>query len=236
MFNPRPRIESIPITPRHACHVIDDALLEPERWVDFAAAHGAEFVESGHNAYPGPELRMDDAVSAQLDLFFSTHLRSLLGARRTERMYSRMSIATRAPESLHPRQRIPHIDRLDATPGQCLAASVLYLFKDETLGGTNFYMPRRPQAEILKLMADASTLPTAAFERETGIGPAYMRGSNAWFQQVLCVPARFNRLIVYDGGVFHSGDIATPEKLSPDPREGRLTFNGFFICRRALSA
>jgi len=236
MFNPRPRIESIPITPRHACHVIDDALLEPERWVDFAAVHAQDFVESGHNAYPGPELRMDDAVSAHLDAFFAMHLRGLLGARRTERMYSRMSIATRAPAALHPRQRIPHVDRLDASRTQCLAASVLYLFKDATLGGTNFYVPRRPQAEILQLMADANTLPVDAFERSTGIGPAYMRGSNAWFEQVLSVPARFNRLIVYDGGLLHSGDIASPDKLTADPRQGRLTFNGFFVCRRALTA
>ena len=236
MFNPRPRVESIAITPRHACHVIDDALLEPERWIDFAAVNAHDFVESGHNAYPGPELRMDDGVSAQLDAFFALHLRARLGARRTERMYTRMSIATRAPQDLHPRQRIPHVDRLDAARTQCLAASVLYLFHDASLGGTNFYMPRRPQPEILQLMADANTLPVDEFQRATGIGPAYMRGSNAWFEQVLSVPARFNRLIVYDGGLFHSGDIASPEKLTADPRRGRLTFNGFFVCRRALAA
>ena len=33
MFNPDPRIRTIPIAGGHACHVVDDALLQPERWV-----------------------------------------------------------------------------------------------------------------------------------------------------------------------------------------------------------
>ena len=89
---------------------------------------------------------------------------------------------------------------------------------------------------IDKLMAEANTLAADVFEQATGIGPAYMRGGNAWFDHVLTVPARFNRLIVYDGGLFHSGDIACPDRLTADPRRGRLTYNGFFVCRRALVA
>lgn len=34
MFNPSPRIQVIPIPGRHACYVIDDALREPERWIE----------------------------------------------------------------------------------------------------------------------------------------------------------------------------------------------------------
>ncbi|MFY8123555.1 MAG: DUF6445 family protein [Silanimonas sp.] len=39
-------------------------------------------------------------------------------------------------------------------------------------------------------------------------------------------------MIVYSGTVFHSGEIAHPERLSDDPAIGRLTINGFFTCRR----
>jgi hypothetical protein len=46
------------------------------------------------------------------------------------------------------------------------------------------------------------------------------------------VPAKWNRLIFYDGGMLHSGDIRKPERMSPDPRVGRLTLNGFFTSRR----
>jgi hypothetical protein len=44
--------------------------------------------------------------------------------------------------------------------------------------------------------------------------------------------AKWNRLIFYDGAMLHSGDIRRPEKLSADPRAGRLTLNGFFTSRR----
>lgn len=235
MFNPNPRIQVLPITPRNACYVIDDALREPQRWVEYAAAHAAQFVESPRNAYPGPELRMPDAISAQLDAYFAAHVRGRLGARRTLRMYSRLALATRAPETLHPRQWLCHIDRLEAEPGQSIAASVLYLFGDAALGGTSFYLPKRPLAQIAQLVQDSGAMDAAAFSAKYRLQPGYMAASNDWFHQVLTVPARWNRLIFYPGTVFHSGQMPAPERLSADPRTGRLTLNGFFVCRRALA-
>jgi hypothetical protein len=38
--------------------------------------------------------------------------------------------------------------------------------------------------------------------------------------------------VFYDGNLFHSSHILAPELLSDDPARGRLTLNGFFICRR----
>jgi len=46
------------------------------------------------------------------------------------------------------------------------------------------------------------------------------------------IDAKWNRLIFYDGAMLHSGDIRLPERLSADPRRGRLTLNGFFTSRR----
>jgi hypothetical protein len=109
MFNPRPRIEVVAIAGRPACYVIDDALLEPERWVDYAVARTAEFEDSQHNAYPGPELRMPDDISARLDGFFAMHLRRHFDARRMLHMYSRLSLTTRRPGQLEPRQWLCHI-------------------------------------------------------------------------------------------------------------------------------
>ena len=72
--------------------------------------------------------------------------------------------------------------------------------------------------------------------RLVGLVPAdgYMTAGNPWFERIAAVPARFNRLIVYPGSVFHGADIQSPERLDPDPRAGRLTMNGFFVCRRRL--
>jgi hypothetical protein len=230
MFNPHPRIQSLPITPRHVCIVADDVLLDPAAWVDFAAQHSAHFQETAHNAFPGPELRLPDALSQPLAMFFDRHLRDRLGARRTVRMHARLSLVMRAPERLAPTQWIPHVDRLALEPGQRAFACVLYLFDDPALGGTAFYRPRRPPAEVLGLLRDSAQLDAEAFAARHGIAPGYP-GPSPWFDRVLSVPARRNRLIAYDGGVFHAGEIAAAQRLSADPCQGRLTVNGFFVCR-----
>jgi hypothetical protein len=41
------------------------------------------------------------------------------------------------------------------------------------------------------------------------------------------VPARFNRLVFYDGSLPHSGHITHPELLSDNVSKGRLTLNFF---------
>lgn len=236
MFHPRPHIETVSIGGRHVCCVIDDALLDPDALVAHAVTQREAFVESGHNAYPGPELRMPAAFSAQLDAFFSVHVRRHLDARRTERMYSRLAITTTPSDRLSPAQSICHVDRLSVDPGQCVAAAVLYLFRDPRLGGTSFYAPKAPPAEIVPLVLDAAKLDAAAFEAKYGLRTGYMTASNAWFEKVASVPARWNRLIFYTGTIFHSGEIAHPELLTDDPRTGRLTLNGFFTCRRNAAA
>ena len=235
MFNPNPRIQTVPIAGRHVCHVIDDALREPEALVEFAARHRGHFEETAHNAYPGFELRMPDAFSAQLDAFFATHIRSRLGMRRTERMYSRLAITATPPERLKPFQSICHVDRLSVEPQHRIAASVLYLFRDAQLGGTAFYAPKHPPEVIVPLIQDSSSLDADAFRDKYGIATGYMTDSNAWFEKLCVVPARFNRIIFYEGTLFHSGEIAHPELLDDDPLRGRLCLNGFFTCRRSLS-
>jgi hypothetical protein len=236
MFNPRPRIERLAIGPRHDCLVIDDALLEPERWVEYAATHRGDFAELERNAYPGPELQLPEAATMQLEAFFALHLRRLLGGRRTLRRMGRLSLATAAPEALGPRQCFCHVDHLDLPPGHMIAASVLYLFRDPALGGTGFYMPKKPPGDIAGLVRAAAEWPAEKFHAETGIARGYMTDSNAWFHKVLAVEPRWNRMIVYPGTVLHSADIAAPRLLSEDPRYGRLTINGFFACTRALPA
>jgi hypothetical protein len=236
VFNPNPRIETVPIAGRHVCYVIDDALRDPEALIDYAAAHAAEFAEAGHNAYPGPELRMPDAFSAQLDAFFAQHLRGRFDVRRTERMYSRLAITATPPDQLSPAQSICHVDRLSVTAQHRIVASVLYLFRDPQLGGTSFYAPLHPPEVILPMVADSGTMTPDTFRERYGIETGYMTASNAWFEKIVTVPARFNRLIFYLGTLFHTGEIAHPELLVRDPRRGRLSLNGFFTCRRRIDA
>lgn len=235
MFRPDPVVQRIPLGDSAVC-IVDDALLAPEQWVRDAVAHVQRFREAPYNAYPGLELRMPDAVAASIAEFFDRHMRAHFGVRRTLRQHAKLAMVTRAPGTLQPYQTIPHVDTLEVEPGQCVIASVLYLFADPALGGTGFYRPRVPAERLHGLMRDAAVLDADTFAARHGIPRDYAGAGSDWFERVLLVPPRWNRLIVYSGTILHSGEIAHPECLSADPREGRLTLNGFLTCRRQLAA
>jgi len=156
----------------------------------------------------------------------------MFDARRLVQMHCRLAMVTLPPQVLRPYQWLCHSDNFDLAAAQSIQASVLYLFKDAALGGTRFYEPTRSPGETRQLFADSTTMTGEAFTQRYGIQPGYIHASNAYFTQIGGVPARWNRLIFYDGSLLHSGDITQPEKLSADPLKGRLTLNGFFTCRR----
>jgi len=231
-FNPRPRVERVPLANDQFCYVIDDAVLEPERLVAFAAANAEAFHRVDYNAYPGILLPTPGEISVALNDFFVQHIRRLFDARRIVQMHSRLALVTLTPRSLRPWQTLCHCDSVGIEPRHSIQASVLYLFGDAGMGGTSFYEPARPAREIALLFHDANTLAPEVFEQKHALGRGYMLTSNRYFRQVASVPAKWNRLIFYDGAVLHSGDIIAPEKLSADPMAGRLTLNGFFTHRR----
>jgi hypothetical protein len=232
MFNDHPRIEHVRFPNGGACLVVDDALREPDRLVDFASSSRADFRSVDFNAYPGIFLLAPAALEqAQCD-FFNRHLRRFFDARRVLSSHCRLSMVTLSSDALKPRQWLCHRDGVGAEATQSIQASVLYLFADATLGGTSFYEPARPPEEIARLFHDASTLPEAQFVQKYSIARGYMNASNIYFNKVGSIAAQWNRLIFYDGSQLHSGDIPAPERLSDDPRTGRLTLNGFFTSRR----
>ena len=235
IFNPRPRIERIALVNGAFCLVIDDAFAEPERIVEFAINHRAAFRNVDFNAYPGTYLLAPTTLSNALSEFFMQHLRRFFDARRIMSSHCRFSLVTLRPEQLRPYQWFCHSDNLNVPAPQSIQASVLYLFKDESLGGTSFYETAVSRAEIAMFNRDAGELSPETFAQKYALEPTYMCESSRYFTKVGSVPARFNRLIFYDGSILHSGDIREPEKLSEDPALGRLTFNGFFTCRRNAS-
>lgn len=235
MFNAKARVEVLRIDDANVCLVIDDALLEPERWVNAAAEQRTDFAPSPANAYPGRELRMQDSVTQTMLGFLRPVLQPHFGIRRIIDAYSRLSMVTLPPAALSPAQSLCHRDRLKCRPGQTALASVLYLFDDPGLGGTAFFRPRQDAAATDRLLYDSNALPAAAFFAHYGLRPGYMTESNAYFEKTHSVPARWNRLLVYSGMLFHSGAISNPGALNDDPRSGRLTLNGFFTGRLTLS-
>lgn len=235
MFNPNPVIQVLPIGDGQDCYVIDDALRKPEQWSGKAAAYRALFREPSGNAYPGLELPMPEGIEQMLLEFVTLHLARRFRLRRLRIGTCRLALVTKPPGQLQPRQWICHRDRLKIQPEERAIASVLYLFDNPGLGGTQFFRPKRDAAAIDRLVHDSSTLSAEAFTGKYGLHAGYMTDSNEWFEKTLSVPARWNRMIVYDGMVFHSGDVRQPELLSAEPASGRLCLNGFFSGRRSLA-
>jgi hypothetical protein len=235
LFNPRAtvRVEAFP--GGRSCLVIDDALLEPERLVQFAVEWQGRFQPVDFSKYPGVYLDTPGDVDAALGERVMQHARRRLDARRCLDAHVRLSMVTLPPAALRPRQWFCHVDNALLPPGEVMVASVLYLFRDEGLGGTGFYEPARPQSDMEALWHAADTLPAETFSRQFGFQPGYQDGANDYFRCIGQVPARWNRLIIYDGGMLHAAGIPAAARLSADPQAGRLTLNGFFTCRRHLA-
>lgn len=232
MFNPAPVVQRIALGDTAVC-VVDDALQEPARWAAMATRHADGFVAAPQNAYPGIELPMPDAITRQCMDWFDAHLARHFSLAGTVRGHAKLAIATLPEAQLQPFQTIPHIDRLPMATGQAVMASVLYLFDDAGLGGTRFFRPRVPAERLATLFEDAARLDAHAFGARHGLPRAYPDGPTDWFEPVLTVPPRWNRLVVYLGTIFHCSHVPEPARLVPHPSHGRLTLNGFYACRRA---
>ena|ERR1700677_275463 len=233
-FSPEPLIEQVRFLNGSSCFIVDNALSDPERVVRFADERREQFRNVDFNAYPGIFL-LTPTFGAGLVQFFNRYIRRLFDSRRLVHTHCRLSLVTLAPHVLRPYQRMCHRDLAALDARHSIQASILYLFKDSGLGGTSFYEPARPPEEMASLFGDASTLPVDAFDRKYPTQAGYMRGSNHFFNCVGTVPARWNRIIFYDGYILHSGDILAPERLSDDPLSGRLTLNAFFSSRRNVT-
>jgi len=233
-FNPAPRISVIQITNGQVCVVVDDVLSDPEALISWAAAQ--TFEPPRDYPYPGLVLAAPAAVAQLVGEHFAEYARSRLKGRRTLAVTVRLSMVTVPPAELDPVQWQCHRDRVAAEPDQVIfAAMVLYLFRNPALGGTSFYRPRLPSDQTDRMIADSQMMTADEFTARYGLHSGYMSGGNPYFEHITSVPAAWNRMIYYDGGLFHSADIGAASQLSRDPRAGRLTLNGFFTCRRVAS-
>ncbi len=234
VFNPDPTITVVPLAPGRSCVVVDDALANPEGlrvWADSQV-----FAPPMGYPYPGLVCDVPGEMQQRVADFFTQHVRRHLGVRRVASLATRLSVISTPPERLDPIQWMCHRDRLaEANSGVLFAASVLYLFHEPEMGGTSFYAPRLPMAETELLVAHSQTLRAREFGARYELQPGYISGSNQYFERIAQVPAAWNRLIFYDGGLFHSADVSEAALLHPDPMRGRLTLNSFITCRRVAS-
>ena len=232
MFNPRPVVTQVPLGHGHACIVIDDALVAPERLPAFADAYREDFQAAPPAVFPGLQLRMPEDFTQLLHDVLRDHARRALGVRRVLRSASRLSLLTVPADRLPPSQWLPH--RLRASEvDQCVVCAELFLFTDATLGGTHFFLPTVSPQQVAQIEHDAHALSPEDFSRRHAVPAGYPDiATTTCFTHTATVPARWNRLLLYDGGVFRAPALPRPARLHADPRHGRLTLQATLICSR----
>jgi tryptophan halogenase len=230
-INRQAKLEIVELAGGAKVFVIDDFVQDPDVLVAFALSAGPQFQAPPGHPYPGPQLDMPASMAAELDAFFRRQLGGPLRTGAPLGMSARFSRVTQDAATLDGRQRICHRDDSGLGPGEMISACVHYLFKDEQLGGTVFFRSLMSEADTARLRLDASTLDPSAFGDKYGIAPGYMTESNRYFEVIGRVPAKWNRAIFYDGGIFHSGDVGRASPAAYREFPGRLTINAFFKSR-----
>lgn len=232
LFNPNPTVQAIALANGQQVYVIDDFAQDPDALVKLAQSASERFQARPGHPYPGPQLDLPADLSAQLDAYFRHHLGPRLQTGVALGAYGRFSRVTQDSATLDARQRICHRDDSGLEPGQVMAATVHYLFRDEQLGGTVFFRSLMPDAQTQQFMRDASAMDASAFADKYGIPAGYMTQSNRYFEVIGRVGAKWNRAVFYDGSIFHSGDIQW-SPASYQAGAGRLTVNGFFKSQKS---
>lgn len=222
-INPNYRLQKIQLPEDGGtCIIIDDVLLYPQELVQFAKLNQHLFEHSPHNYYAGLEFPAPQEYADGLREFFLLVVREKMGCRRVSNSTCRFSIITLKPEQLNAGQRLPHTDsRADTPPENMLVASVLYLFDNPAMGGTGLFKGLKGTKE----------------EREQWLKPykpAYPTGSIGPFTLMYTIEPKWNRMVFYNGRVFHTPLIPQPELMHPDPEKGRLTMNCFYDCTPAV--
>lgn len=213
----------------HQVVVIDNFLEDPQALVEaacgstFEAAPGAD----QKKGYPGlralapaeysynvtelldPLIKINFGVSEELDIRKSA---------------CTFSLTTVPPSELGPLQRTPHFDA--STPHHM--AALLYLC-GEAHGGTGFY--RHKSTGLQQITPETRERYGDIYYEEIQRRPPrprYFDDSDEQFTLLGMIPARFNRMVVYSGGLLHSACINPGESICSDPRKGRLTVNTFY--------
>jgi hypothetical protein len=204
--------------------VIDQATGHAADLIALAAAL-APFPPSAGNNYPGvrriitPEDKAADAYVRRLLAVVEPLLGGGFHVGAYELLEASFSMVTATPDSLTAPQRAPHFD---STSPNYLA--LLHYLSDTPGTGTAFFRQRDTGIEVV----DADNVGRfVAAARIATPAEGYIHGSTAQFEQIDAVEGIPDRLVIYRGGLLHSGIIPPDMPFSADPQAGRLTANIF---------
>ena len=129
------------------------------------------------------------------------------------------TVASWRPAELTTVQRLPHTDSYD---GNFIA--LLHNLHHHHNTGTAFYRHRRTGFERVSEERRPALEAAWAQDRLEFGEPKqdFFGASDSRYEQIYSVEARFNRLLIYQGSLFHSAVIPADFDYDPNPRSGRL--------------
>lgn len=225
-INPAARIRIVPVgRSREPVVVVEEALLDPQSAIEQAARLSFEAADEGRGGYPGLRAKAPRALAGLLVDGTMPLIERVFGLRPSSLsgFDASFSIVTAAPETLHPMQRIPHIDTRDPR-----RIAILCYLARHSIGGTAFF--RQVSTGIEQVDPDSFGAYEAARRSDLARlppGGSYPGAGTPGYSETAHFEARFNRLLVYRSCSIHSGTIPSDAALSADPRRGRLTVNLF---------
>lgn len=222
-----PDVQSLTIG-GHQVLLIDDFLEDPQALVQAACDSTFELCPGATEGkgYPGMRANAPEAYSQELVSLLDPLIKINFGIdedlplRKTPCMFS---LTTLAPDQLGPLQRVPHFD----SSAPHYMAALLYLC-DGRHGGTGFY--RHKATGLQQIGVDDTERYGASVREQIERQPPpqrYFDAGDEHFEFLGRLPAKFNRLVVYSGGLIHTACVNPAVSISDDPRRGRLTVNTF---------
>jgi hypothetical protein len=224
--NPSPAVSTSHVgTERLPIVCVDDFSVDPALLVTVAAE--SVFIDVG-SRYPGVRAPAPQAYTNALLSATAAAIEQAFGAPpEADLDLCAFSMVTTAPDKLRVIQRIPHFDG----PDRNRIAFIHYLCAPDQ-GGTSFYRHRATGlAEITPDNVERYRSTVVDELKADSPVQAYVIDHTQFFERLHGVEAAFNRLLIYKGNALHSGDISAHTVLSEDPRQGRLTINGFGFLR-----
>ena len=214
--------------------VIDDFLSDAQGAVEIAKAI-EPFAPERATAYPGlrhqltPDQSQGAAYVRAVLAAAAPVVCRMYGVRSFDIVEASFSIVTRRPADLEPRQRLPHFDSFD--PDHVAILHHLHRLPDT---GTAFYRHSRTGFETAS-EARRSALEVAWAQDQIDYGDpkaAFAAESDGRYERIFSVAGRFNRLLVYQGALFHSGILPPDFAFDSNPATGRLTGTIFLKLNR----
>jgi len=205
--------------------IIDNFLSNPEILIQYCVETNS--FNNADNFYPGLRMPAPELYIHAIHHYLGNIIETVFGLKKDAWRGGRSvySMVVTLPEDMKAQQCVPHVDSFKSNELAC----VHYLC-DETKGGTSLYRHRKTGYEIINDERIAHYNQVALEEGVLDITPkSYMNGANNFFDQIACVDAKFNRLVVYPSAVLHSGNIAPDFNFDPNPVTGRLTLNSFIL-------